>query len=136
MGKLFEDDERGYVFVYGTLKQHGNFATRFNSNRLSVKPARIKGKMYKVNNAYPAVILEGKKDVFGELHEYSDFKNVLKELDRIENYDDNPETDLYTRVRMNVWSQNSASYIEAWVYLWNGSVTMLDEMPGGFWPVR
>ena len=52
------------VFVYGTLKQGGYFAKRFDKFRLSNKLGKTKGTMFNVFNSYPGLVLTGNTEYF------------------------------------------------------------------------
>lgn len=91
------------VFVYGTLKVGGRFAKEFNEFRTHSVKATLRGTMYSIFNKYPAVALDGSDNVVqGELHTYSNKSYVLNGLDRIEGYNNDPESDLYNRVEVIV----------------------------------
>ena len=74
------------VFVYGTLKVGGGFAQRFDKFRVSIKTGKIKGTMFNIFNSYPGVVLQGDNIIKGEVHEYTNAKEVEQALDRIEGY--------------------------------------------------
>ena len=73
------------VFVYGTLKVGGRFSPRFDAVRTSAKVGKIKGELYDLGS-FPGVKLRGDSEVVGEVHTYSNAKEVEAALDRIEGY--------------------------------------------------
>ncbi len=85
------------VFVYGTLKVGGRFAKRFDSVRTSTKKGIIKGTLYDLGS-FPGVKLGADTEVIGEVHTYTNAKEVEASLDRIEGFfkEDHPHN-LYNK---------------------------------------
>lgn len=73
------------IFVYGTLKVGGRFSKRFDPVRTSVKTGSIKGTLYDLGS-FPGVKLESNSIIIGEVHTYTQAKDVEAALDRIEGY--------------------------------------------------
>lgn len=91
-----------HVFVYGTLKVGGYFATQFDKFRTKSIDARLRGYKLMDLGAYPAIIeSDNHADmVYGELHSYDSFPSVQRAMDMIEGYKPNdPEGGLYCRKR-------------------------------------
>lgn len=87
---------RGYIFVYGSLKIGGRFSHGFEEKRVSVRPATLKGTLYKWK--YAALALAGDRTIHGELHLYKDFSTVVRRMDRIEGFHKrNDENNLYNK---------------------------------------
>ena len=94
-------------FVYGTLKKGGYFSKKFDSRRISIEKAITMGTMFNIGNSYPAVLFDGKGTITGEIHEYSDEKEVLKNFDLIEGYDkEGYHNNLYNRKEIQVVTKN------------------------------
>jgi len=133
--EYLEKGEKGFVFVYGTLKVGGHFAQSFNHLRLSSIPAKAKGTMYEGSSWFPAVIFGGEKVVIGELHEYEQIDRVLRQLDYIEGYrEEGSKHNLYNR-RKVVVTTDEGKEVEAYSYEFNHSVESLDIREDGIWPI-
>jgi len=105
----------GLVFVYGTLKMGGVYSCYFDDFRLKVEDAHIKGEMYDLGN-FPGLILIGNNCVYGEIHKYSNFKSVIKLMDQIEGYSEEPKTkNLYERRSIEA-TTNNGKLINVTVY--------------------
>lgn len=98
-----KNEDTGYVFVYGTLKVNTGpdaYARHFDTVRVSSEEARIQGKLYDFGY-FPALIYGGYTTVYGELHKYNRFKEVLLLMDQIEGYIGAGSKDnLYRRIRV------------------------------------
>ena len=90
------------IFVYGTLKVGGRFSKRFDQVRTSVKKGTIKGTLYDLGS-FPGVKLGTDTEVLGEVHTYTQAKEVEASLDRIEGYigEDHPHN-LYNKKQVQV----------------------------------
>ena len=109
-----------FVFVYGTLLQGlERHQTLGNSEFLG--PAIMGGaKLYDLG-AYPGLVL-GNGEVTGELYRVD--AQVLAALDAIEGYhEQTPEKSLYLRTLHTVRLFATGESREAYVYVFNGSVT-------------
>lgn len=126
----------GKIFVYGTLKVGGHFAKKFDDLRLTHTPAKIKGKMFAATGWFPAVVADDSSEVIGELHEYKDFNNLLKMLDRIEGFygSGNPKN-LYNRTTVLVQTEDASIEEEVTVYMFNQPTTGLKEIKSGIWEI-
>ena len=111
-------DKVNKIFVYGILKVGDGFAEQFDEVRISSKRATLKGTMISFG-IYPGAILQGTKTIIGEIHEYSDFLNVLHHFDTIEGCSGKTglETDLYHRQVVKVDTDYGQE--DAWVYTIN-----------------
>jgi len=108
-----------YIFVYGTLQVGGRLSHNHDALRGLVRKACIKGDMYNIADAYPAVINIGSDNtVHGELHEYSDIKEALRIADRIEGCYGDDFNNLYNRVLVHA-KLESGDLVQAWVYVYN-----------------
>jgi len=120
---LKEKEDVGYVFVYGTLKCGGGLAVGFDEYRMKSIDASINGVLYKG----PFPLLKLNEDgvsphaskVYGELHKFCNFKEVIKLMDQAEGYyEDNEDFSLY--VRRTVLIPINGHIYEAYVYEFNG----------------
>lgn len=127
--------EKGYVFVYGTLKVGGHFAEEFNSRRISSVPASTPGTMYEGSGWYPACIFGGKNVIIGELHEYEDIDRVMDHLDRIEGCRGDSPHNLYNRKKVTVVTEDGEE-VEANTYEYNRSVEDRPVIESGIWDIN
>ncbi len=130
------------VFVYGSLKEGGYYAMYFDSSRLSVQKAVIKGDLYD-GLPFPFVDIEGVGEVHGEVHEYEGFENVLKLIDQIEGFikegfvgnlydriitkatlEDGKEVDVYVYY---ISLEKAERYVQSWM--------KLEKVESGIWEV-
>lgn len=99
-----KNKDTGYVFVYGTLKVNTGpdaYARYFDTVRVSSENAKIQGKLYDFGY-FPALICGGDSTVYGELHKYNRFKEVLALMDQIEGYiGPGNKENLYRRVEID-----------------------------------
>jgi gamma-glutamylcyclotransferase (GGCT)/AIG2-like uncharacterized protein YtfP len=103
------------IFVYGTLKVGGYYATNFDDVRVDVKQAMVPGRIYG-GAGYPRLRLNNEDNlVYGELHTYAEGDNVLRLMDRIEGYIPDRRHNLYNRKKVKVFLENGESE-EAYVY--------------------
>lgn len=127
-----EEKKTDKFFVYGTLKAGGLFADDFDEYRISTKDAKLPG--FELFNLgwFPA-IQPGKATVHGELHEYEDPDLVTAMFDRIEGYTGNPKNSLYDRRRVVVETEDGEE--EAWVYVFQGTVSKESRIESGVWEI-
>lgn len=120
------------VFVYGTLKQGGYFASRFDKFRLSNKLGKTKGTMFNVFNSYPGLVLTGNTEIKGEVHVYSNAKTVEEALDRIEGFNfKGCITNLYDKQKIIVNTEDGEE--ECLVYIYARDVSKLEQILDGEW---
>ena len=134
LGKTRGND-KGYIFVYGTLKVGGYFSPPFNNKRLSTQPATVKGTLYDLGG-FPGLSLEGSDVVHGELHLYKDFSLVLRHMDLIEGFSANRgRNNLYARQTFEVKTPNGKQLAE--LYTINPMVVRRfgKVLKSGAWPI-
>ena len=120
------------VFVYGTLKQGGYFASRFDKFRLSNKLGKTKGTMFNVFNSYPGLVLTGNTEIKGEVHVYSNAKTVEEALDRIEGFNfKGCINNLYDKQKIIVNTEDGEE--ECLVYIYARDVSKLEQILDGEW---
>lgn len=143
------------IFVYGTLKSAARGALGFGPRaRLAAEsrylaPATVVGMLYDLGS-YPGLVLPASPEclslrrgtnaeamtVHGEVFELSDPARSLVWLDRYEGIAPGNPYSEYKRVVRNatIYDQGpSASTIEAWVYVYQGSLNRARKLPGGKW---
>lgn len=122
------------IFVYGTLKVGGAFAHRFDKFRQSTKSGRIRGTMFNVFDSYPGLKLSGDTTIKGEVHEYTNAKEVEQALDRIEGYLGlNNARNLYDKRTVLVETDDGTE--ECIVYEFARETTQLKEVTAGEWVI-
>ncbi len=89
--------------------------------------------MYNVENAYPAVVFDGKYNISGQIHEYADEKEVIMQFDLIEgsiekDYYDN----LYNRKTIEVITEDGEK-LDRISYEFNRGNSNLEILQSGFW---
>lgn len=120
------------VFVYGTLKKGGLFASRFDKFRLTNKPGKVKGTMFSVFGNYPGLVLNGETEIKGEVHEYSNAEDVEIALDRIEGFLYSGFTDnLYEKRNVVVETDDGSE--ECILYEYAQDVSKLTQIQDGEW---
>lgn len=93
-----------HVFVYGTLRRGGRASALLRGCEcLGVR--RVRGSLYDVNGAYPALVLEDAGEVEGEVWRCSGA--LLAELDQYEGVGQG----LYHRVRVEVEGTPCWTYV-------------------------
>lgn len=104
------------VFVYGTLMKDFENYKRYLEGRIKcVTPGKTDGLLYHLPEGYPA-LLDGKGVVQGEIVEPVD-ENLLKYLDRLEDYAEGRSDNLYVRVKKNVFTKDGVE-TTCWVYIY------------------
>jgi len=97
---------KGHVFVYGTLKVGGFYAEEFNHVRLSSKPAQIEGILLDLD-VFPGIKTGVDGCVYGEIHEYDQFEDVVRNMDVIEGYfGPESEHNLFKRIKVIATDEN------------------------------
>ncbi len=120
------------LFVYGTLKEGGYYAGRFNGQRTNLGNATISNaEMFDLGN-FPGVVLKRDGVVHGELHEYQ--SAVFKELNKIEGYDPKGNNNLYDLQKVDVKLTNGKIH-KAFIYTFLRSIKNRKKVVNGFWPI-
>ncbi len=113
------------VFVYGSLQPGGrNWARYCEGKVVTQQPAQVRGKLYRLRDPYPAVVLDASKWVQGWRLVLRD-ADALRWFDELENFDAArpPGQNEYQRVRTECFAgaENGAapttSLGEAWIYI-------------------
>lgn len=102
------------VFVYGTLRKGEKYAYFLNGAECLELNCTIEGQLYDTGSGYPALLEEkGELPVIGELYKITSAQ--LKELDKLEGYEENGKDNLYKRIMTKVKTKNEIT--EAIVYV-------------------
>ncbi len=121
------------VFVYGTLKVGGHFATSFDAVRKECVEGSIQGTLYNISGGFfPGVVLKGDHTIHGEIHTYSHGEDCLDKLDRIEGV--NGDEGLYIRTTIDVLLEDGTTE-EAIIYLYNQEITDDEVIEDGNWKI-
>ena len=107
-----------YLFVYGQFR---DIAKKLLNKPIFCGKATIKGKIYKVNEAYPGLV-DGKGKVLGDV--YLIDPTIFPELDEFEG-------DEYIRTKIKTDSD-----IECWIYKYIHDISNFEEIKGGDWWLR
>ena len=121
------------IFVYGSLKAQAE-RDLFSKLQRTVKPAKIQGATMYDLGSFPGIKLNGTGTVVGELHHYhvrEQYRQILGLMDKIEGFH-GKKSDLYTRVKVSV-TKDSGEVVEAFTYIFNGSVHEADIISTGEW---
>lgn len=76
------------LFTYGSLMKDLFNYQKYLNGKVKGKPraARIKGKLFHMNEKQYPALLSGPDWVYGEIFELSDFQQDISSVDRLENY--------------------------------------------------
>ncbi len=122
------------VFVYGTLKVGGHFATQFDDSRISVIRARVTGKLYNTGYNYPAAVFNSTIDnIYGEVHKYP--SSILSQLDAIEGYCGEGKNNLYNRIVIPVHIKDTNEIIDVFSYEYAGNIASMGRITSGIWEI-
>lgn len=110
------------VFVYGTLRPgQKNYPRYLRGRTRRERSATISGQLYFVEDGGYPYLTPGRGEVFGDLMELcpSRCEEVLREVDRLEDYDPlDEEHSVYLR-RKTEADLGNGERVTAWVYYWN-----------------
>ena len=134
MGHLVQLDD--FFAVYGSLMSglSGSWAQLIAQGLVRVGPCRIPGVLYDLG-AYPGLVHGEGNDgetVAGELYRVVR-PEVFDQLDEYEDFHpERPEASLYLRERVAL----PVPPVQAWVYIYAGSVVEAQRVAGGDWRQR
>jgi len=104
------------IFVYGTLmKPFENYKLYLEGRISHIIPGKTYGLLYHLPEGYPA-LLSGNEIIEGEVMESVD-ENLLQSLDRLEDYDEWSDNNLYIREIRSIWTEYGEML--CWVYVYN-----------------
>ncbi|MCM3719052.1 gamma-glutamylcyclotransferase family protein [Fictibacillus phosphorivorans] len=93
------------VFVYGTLRKGEKYAYYLNKAECLGENCTIEGTLYDTGGGYPALLCENSKiPVKGELYKIT--ADQLKELDKLEEYEEDGTHNLYERITVKVTTED------------------------------
>jgi len=150
------------VFVYGSLQPGGrNWARYCEGKVVEMKPARVKGRLYRLGDGFPGLVVEeaGSREMQnakcktqnGQLDTLKWVKGwwmqlkdeeALAGFDQLENYQKGrvPEENDYQRIRVMCYAEKGGKGLEplaeAWTYVMTPERVDLDggvEVPSGQW---
>ncbi|MED3623948.1 gamma-glutamylcyclotransferase [Neobacillus thermocopriae] len=122
-----------YVFVYGTLRRHDKYHDLLKDSVLISEQAWTKGRLYDTEDGYPALMESTEGTVYGELYLVTD--EQLSRLDRLEEYEENRDNNLYDRKKKLIYHDRGET--EAYTYF----ITKQNEfmlkiaIPSGDWRI-
>lgn len=108
-----------YLFTYGLFRDS---ARTLLGEIILCGKASVNGKLYRVNEFYPGIVVGGKDKVWGDIYLIN--PSVFPELDEFEG-------DEYTRKKVM-----TSADIECWVYEYHHDVSKLKPIIGGDWMLR
>ena len=120
------------VFFYGTLMAGFDRRGRagIDTRMHFVGRGWIEGALFDLG-LFPAAIPSPGGRVQGEIYTVDDDPSVLAKLDEIEGFrPSDPDTSLYTRVRIAATLESGAS-AQAWVYFYNAPLGRAERIPSG-----
>ena len=109
-----------YIFVYGTLRQGMRLHHYLFQDEFIGDAVLSDATMYDLGE-YPAVVLRGNKNVYGELYFITLAK--LRILDNLEGVSESEQESLFCRERQLVKLTNNNSVINAYIYVYNQIIT-------------
>jgi len=131
------------VFVYGSLQPGGrNWARYCEGNVVSQQRARVKGRLFRLRDSFPAVVLDNRFWTHGWRLVLRDV-DALHGFDELENFDParQPEQNEYQRVMAECFDETKNSPVEIplgkiWVYVMAPERIATEggeEIPTGHW---
>ena len=108
-----------YIFVYGQFRDSNKSLL---GKAMFCGKASIQGKLYRVNDFYPGVVLNENGRVWGDVYLIN--SSVLPSLDKFEG-------DEYKRTKVR-----TSTDLVCWVYEYNLGVSGFKEILGGDWIIR
>jgi gamma-glutamylcyclotransferase (GGCT)/AIG2-like uncharacterized protein YtfP len=131
------------VFVYGSLQPGGrNWARYCEGKVVAQQRARVRGKLYRLRDPFPAVLLDDNQWTHGWQLVLRD-ADALRWFDELENFVATrpPEQNEYQRVRTACFAETendtgSTSLGEAWIYIMTPERIAAEngvEIPSGIW---
>jgi gamma-glutamylcyclotransferase (GGCT)/AIG2-like uncharacterized protein YtfP len=121
-----------FVFFYGTLMNGFDRRNRARVDRQLkwIGRGSIEAALFDIG-IYPAAVPAADSQVWGELYEMLDARQVLPALDQIEGYrPGKPDASLYVRTRTSV-TLDSGTIIGAWAYFYNAPLGKAQRIESG-----
>lgn len=124
------EKKRHMVFVYGTLRKHGENHHVLKDAKCVIETAWIRGTLYDTGFGYPAFTFAPSGNVYGEVYEVDD--EGLSCLDELEGYVADRADNLYERYLKAVLTEKGP--MEAIIYTVDHNPTLCKRpIPCGDW---
>lgn len=125
------EEERKYVFVYGTLLREESNHARLKHAAMAAERASLSGaSLIDTGRGYPAMLLGGDGAVAGEV--YAVDERTLRSLDELEDYyGEGDRRNEYDRIEIDV--EAGERIIRAWTYVYRSAPSNAVPIPSGDW---
>ncbi|MGG7618306.1 gamma-glutamylcyclotransferase [Bacillus coreaensis] len=120
------------LFVYGTLRRHETNHRLIREATCIAEQAWVNGELFDTGNGYPTLELNDSGKVHGELYEVS--KNLLPQLDALEDYEEGKESNLYDRTNVTVHTDKGTKV--ALVYVNVDESSKAEKITHGDWKLH
>ncbi len=123
------------LFCYGSLRQGEGNHDYLDGAEFITGEAWIEGTLYHTDFGYPAITLENRGRVYGEVYRIT--ADILQKVDGLEQYYGEAAGDLnhYDRIRVSV--HTDLGDVEAWTYIYpDRRAKALEPIPSGDWKLR
>ncbi|WP_246943281.1 gamma-glutamylcyclotransferase family protein [Bacillus pinisoli] len=118
------------VFVYGTLCNGESNHHLLKNSRCLLKSCWTHGQLFDSGLGYPAIKKCETNIVLGELYTVTD--EVLKQLDKLEDFEEGGHLNLYNRVIQTIYTHSNQ--LKAFVYIANDFSLLKTPIKSGDWP--
>lgn len=119
------------LFVYGTLKRGGKYHDYLGEAELVAEHAVAKGEIYDTGLGYPAMDLNGKDEVQGEVYDIPEA--LWPAIDYLEDYSGEAATDLFNKVKIEVEADGKT--LQTVVYVATKKEQLKEKVESGNWEV-
>lgn len=119
------------LFVYGTLKRGGKYHDYLEEAELVAEHATAKGEIYDTGLGYPALDLNGKGEVQGEVYDIPEA--LWPAIDYLEDYSGEAATDLFNKVEIEV--EAGGKSLQTVVYVATTKDQLKEKVETGNWDV-
>lgn len=117
------------VFVYGTLRKHEKYHHLLEKGKCEAEQAWVYGELFDTGLGYPVMKESSTSKVYGELYEIDE--EVLRELDRLEDFQPGKTNNLYNRIETKVYTDTNT--YSAFAYIENQSGLAKEPIKDGDW---
>lgn len=119
------------LFVYGTLKRGGKYHDYLGEAALEAEYAVAKGDLYDTGLGYPAMDINGKGEVQGEIYDIPEA--LWPAIDYLEDYSGGAATDLFNKVKIEVKADGKV--LQTVVYVATMKEQLKEKVESGNWDV-
>ena len=126
-------------FVYGTLMRgESNHAVAERHGLVDVRTGSVSGDLFDTGAGYPAMRpTTGPGRVYGELLVPMNFESALQDMDALEGYEGEDDSDnLYDRRLIEVTRDDDGSTCLAWIYVYAQDLPPHTRISSGRWCQR